>query len=76
MAETRKAKPNEIESPSIGTDIRRLTNVAALLLVKGESQPEKIRALAAAGYSNTEIATLLGITANAVAITLHRLRAK
>jgi DNA-binding CsgD family transcriptional regulator len=59
-----------------GTDLQRLTNLVALLLVKGESQTEKIRTLATAGYSNTEIASLLGTTANSVNVALHRLRKK
>jgi DNA-binding NarL/FixJ family response regulator len=52
----------------------RLTNVVALLLVKGEPQADQIRILASAGFSNTEIAKLLGLTANAVNVALHRLR--
>ena len=58
----------------LGSAIRRLTNVAALLLVKGEPQPEKIRALAAAGYTNQEIADMLHLKSNTVAVALHRLR--
>ena len=54
----------------------RLTNLVALLLVKGESQSEKIRTLAAVGYSASEIAHLLGTTANAVNVALHRIRQK
>jgi DNA-directed RNA polymerase specialized sigma24 family protein len=56
--------------------LERLTNLVALLLVKGESQSEKIRTLAAVGYSAPEIAHLLGTTANAVNVALHRIRQK
>lgn len=52
----------------------RIADLVALLLVKGESQPEKVRSLAAVGYTPSEISGLLGITANAVSITLHRLK--
>lgn len=52
----------------------RLTNLVALLLVKGEPQADQIRTLAAAGFSNTEIARLLGLTANNVNVALHRIR--
>jgi DNA-directed RNA polymerase specialized sigma24 family protein len=54
----------------------KLTRLLALLVVKGESQSDKIRLLASARFSNTEIAELLGVTGNAVNIALHRLRAK
>ena len=52
----------------------RLTDLVALLLVKGESQPEKIRCLDAVGYTPGEIASLLGVTPNAVRVALHRLK--
>jgi DNA-binding CsgD family transcriptional regulator len=54
----------------------KLIRLVALLVIKGESQAEKIKALAGAGFSNTEIADLLGLTANAVNVALHRIRAK
>ncbi len=54
--------------------LEKLTRLLALLVVKGESQGEKIKMLAGAGFANTEIAQLLGITPNVVNVTLHRLR--
>jgi DNA-directed RNA polymerase specialized sigma24 family protein len=60
----------------MGAGLDRLTNLAALLLVKGEPKPEQIRILAAAGFGNSEIATLLGLTSNAVNVALHRSRRK
>ena len=36
-------------------DFRRLTNLVALLLVKGENQTEKIKTLSAAGYPVGEL---------------------
>jgi DNA-directed RNA polymerase specialized sigma24 family protein len=56
--------------------LERLTRLLALLVVKGESQAEKMRVLASAGFANTEIADLLGLTANAVNVALHRIRSK
>jgi DNA-directed RNA polymerase specialized sigma24 family protein len=56
--------------------LRRLTSLVALLLVKGESQNEKIRTLDAAGYQPKEIAELLGTTSNTARVTLHNLRKK
>lgn len=56
--------------------LRRLTDLVALLLIKGESQIEKFRLLAAAGYSATEIASMVGCSANAVSVALHRLKKK
>ena len=66
----------ETEQPDLSTQFARATNLLALLLVKGESQPEKIRVLSAAGYANSEIAQLLGITANTVNVALYKQRAK
>lgn len=60
-----------IEPPQ---QLDKLTRLLALLLVKGESQGEKMKVLAAAGFTNTEIAQLLGLTANAVNVALHRSR--
>jgi len=67
--------PDDLES-SIEPQLRRLSRLLALLLVKGESQPEKIRSLSAAGFKNSEIAELLGITANAVTVSLYKRRAR
>jgi DNA-binding NarL/FixJ family response regulator len=72
----RKKPPKDEPNADLGAAVRRLTNVAALLLVKGEAQPEKIRALAAAGYSNAEIAEMLHLKPNTVAVALHRIRKK
>lgn len=54
--------------------LRRVANLLALLLVKGESQPEKIRVLSSVGYTNAEIADLLGVTPNAVKVSLYQQR--
>jgi DNA-directed RNA polymerase specialized sigma24 family protein len=56
--------------------LEKIARVLALLLVKGEPQADKIKALSAAGFGNAEIADLLGLTRNAVNIALHRIRAK
>lgn len=56
--------------------IERIMGLLALLLVKGEKQPDKIRALAAVGFQNMEIARLLGVTSNTVNVALHRIRKK
>jgi hypothetical protein len=63
----------ESEAP-LDRQIRRVANLLALLLVKGESQPEKIRVLNAVGYANAEIAELLGMTPNAVTVSLYQQR--
>lgn len=56
--------------------MEKLVGLLALIAVRGESQPEKIKMLSGAGFTNMDIARLLGITSNAVAIALHRARAK
>ncbi len=70
-----KSSPTATEI-TLGQQLDRATKLMALLLVKGESQPEKIRVLSSAGFANTEIAELLGLTANTVNVTLYKQRAK
>ena len=78
MVARRKPKKSsaEGEAGSSTPQLDRLTRLLALLVVKGESQAEKIHLLSGAGFANTEIAELLGLTANAVNVALHRLRSK
>ena len=78
MATKRKAKSHSgAEMPPDNTmQLEKLTRLLALLVVKGESQSEKIKMLSGAGFTSIEIAELLGITSNAVNVALHRLRAK
>jgi hypothetical protein len=52
----------------------RIANLLALLLVKGESESEKILTLSAVGYSATDIATLLRKQANTVSVALYQAR--
>lgn len=73
--QNRRAASTE-PATAMGEGIERLTNLAALLLVKGEPKPEQIRILAAAGFGNSEIAALLGLTSNSVNVALHRSRKK
>jgi len=63
-----------IESVQLDRNLQRIASLVALVLVKGEEQTEKIRTLSAVGYSPSEISNLLGISANAVSIALHRMR--
>lgn len=72
-AERSSTTPAEV---SLAEQLARATRLMALLLVKGEPQPEKIRILRSAGFANTEIAELLGITANTVNVALYKQRTK
>jgi DNA-directed RNA polymerase specialized sigma24 family protein len=78
VAARRRGSRGVAVDPVIAGDpgLERLTRLVALLLVKGEPQAEQIRTLAAAGYGNSEIASLLGLTPNAVNIAMHRIRRK
>jgi DNA-directed RNA polymerase specialized sigma24 family protein len=71
-----KAEPLSEASGINAQQVDRLIRLLALIVVKGESQAEKIHLLSGAGFANTEIAELLGLTANLVNVTLHRLRSK
>jgi DNA-binding CsgD family transcriptional regulator len=63
-------------APDTATQLEKITRLLALLAVKGESQSEKLKVLSGAGFSNVEIAELLGLTPNSVNVALHRLRSK
>lgn len=52
--------------------LKRIANLLALLAVKGETQPEKVQALAAAGFSVAEIAGLLATKPNTISVVLYK----
>ena len=70
----RRAAGTPDEKVPLNRQVERLANLLALLLVKGEPQPQKIVTLNASGFGNTEIAKLLGITPNAVTVALYQRR--
>jgi DNA-binding NarL/FixJ family response regulator len=72
-ANRRQASTSDDEI-TLNRQLERLGRMLALLLVKGEPQPQKIRTLSAAGFTNAQIAELLGITANAVTVSLYKQR--
>ena len=53
----------------------RIANLLGLLAVKDEPQARKIAILYAAGFTATEIASLIGTTSNTVNVTLSQLKA-
>jgi hypothetical protein len=70
-----RKKVGERAAPlSEAEELRRLSKLAALLLVKGEEQAEKMRVLNAVGFSAEEIATMLSTTLDAVYAATYRLR--
>lgn len=78
MAGRRKPRISSVDHETCSDlpGLERLSRLLALLLVKGESQAEKIQLLSVAGFGNKEIAELLSLTANAVSVALHRRRSK
>ena len=61
---------------SSAEQLRRISNLLALLAVKGETPEEKILTLAAAGFTTREIAELIRTTANTVAVTKSTSKSK
>ncbi len=51
---------------------QRIANLLALLLVKGESETDKVVSLTAVGYSAAEIGQLLGKRPNTVSAILYK----
>jgi DNA-directed RNA polymerase specialized sigma24 family protein len=67
------AKDARISKDNSESDLLgRIANLLALLLVKGESQSDKVLTLTYAGYTAGEIANLLGMTPNAVSVTVYK----
>jgi hypothetical protein len=56
------------------TELRKIGNVLALLLVRDMPGPQKIATLSICGFSNKECAAILGITEGAVRTALSRQR--
>jgi DNA-directed RNA polymerase specialized sigma24 family protein len=54
--------------------IQTTNRLLAMLAVKGLDQPRAIALLASLGFPPRDIASSLGVTANAVSIALHRQR--
>lgn len=63
------------EAP-VGLDVafRRIANLLALSLVKGESEAQKVQTLTAVGFSVTEVAQLLNKKPNTVSAALYSVR--
>jgi DNA-binding NarL/FixJ family response regulator len=73
----RKAADDSRSNPDDAAEqLRLISNLLALLAVKGESQEEKILTLAAAGFTTGEIADLIRTTANTVAVTKSTSKSK
>lgn len=80
MAAKRPLRKSDAGNSSTTDDsaepLRRISNLLALLAVKGESQEEKILTLTAAGFTTGEIADLIRTSANTVAVTKSTSKSK
>jgi DNA-directed RNA polymerase specialized sigma24 family protein len=59
---------------SSAEELRKIGNVLALLLVRDMSGPQKILTLNICGFSNREVATILGVNEGSVRTALSRQR--
>jgi len=64
--------PDADAARGLESAFHRIANLLALLLVKGESETEKVTALTAVGYSAAEIGQLLGKRPNTVSALLYQ----
>jgi DNA-directed RNA polymerase specialized sigma24 family protein len=71
MAKPRSNGDEPVE-PTSASGVDRLTNVLALMLVKGMKSGEAILTLARSGFRSSEIAELLGTSTNTVSVTLYK----
>jgi hypothetical protein len=76
MAKARvTAEADDAAVPGSGTGgIERLTNVLAMMLVKGLKQGDAIQLLSRAGFAPKEIGPLLGTDRNTVSVTLSKFK--
>lgn len=57
-----------------GPALDRIANLLALILIRGENELDKVRTLAAAGYTPSEMARMLGKQPNTVSVLLYKSR--
>jgi DNA-binding CsgD family transcriptional regulator len=60
------------QSGGLEPAFQRIAHLLALILVKGESETQKVLTLTAVGYSPAEIAQLLGKQPNTVSVILYQ----
>lgn len=65
-------RANQPSSAEGTSELARISNLLALLAVKGESQTDKILTLTAAGFTAAEIAQLIRSTPNTVSVTIYQ----
>jgi DNA-directed RNA polymerase specialized sigma24 family protein len=73
----RSANPAEQqhkELMALESHLERIAKLLALLVIKDQPQNSQIPFLSGAGFSPSEIAEMLGTTANTVSVTLSRIR--
>lgn len=63
----RRKVPEDVD---IGSQLRRVANLLGLLATNDMSEAQRVGTLNAAGFSNGEIANLLGKDSNAVGVAL------
>lgn len=64
------ARKNAPEDVDVGSQLQRIANLLGLLTTKDMSESERVGTLNAAGFSNVEIANLLGKDSNTVGVAL------
>jgi DNA-directed RNA polymerase specialized sigma24 family protein len=70
-----KASADEgAKSTADNSALDRIAKLLALLATKGETQREQIVTLSRVGFSNAELAQILGTTSEVVASTLYQSR--
>ena len=64
------APKSRAERVDIGSQLRMIANLLGLLATKDMAETDRVGMLNAVGFSNVEIATLLGKDANTVGVAL------
>lgn len=74
MKEARAEKPKRYDSDPVVEELRVCNRLLAVMATRGMDQKLAIALLDGVGFQPRQIAIALGVTSNAVSITLHRLR--
>lgn len=68
----RKSETGAEPAPTLEKSFARIANLLAALLVKGESESQKVITLASVGFTPGEIAHLLNKQPNTVSVILYQ----
>lgn len=68
--------PTQGSPAELAMSLDRISRLLAIAVVRDMAQSDKIATLSATGFAHADVANLLGLTSNAVAVALYKARSK